>query len=166
MPRLRSFLRMLLDSGFSKSSQPANLILACTLTILPAGSAHHPYPSFSIVSRLAGRDIGTVVFPDAELKLFMVATPEVRAQRRMNEYLAKDPNNSAKHTVDSVKEEILKRDHEDSTRELAPLLKAPDAIELDTTSMTIPQVVEHVERLAKSRIEELAQKHAKDEKSS
>jgi cytidylate kinase len=82
-----------------------------------------------------GRDIGTVVFPDAELKIFVTATPEVRARRRLNELNAK----GVAASLDEILENIKNRDYQDMTREVSPLRKADDAIVLDNTEMTIPQ---------------------------
>lgn len=82
-----------------------------------------------------GRDIGTVVFPDAELKIFMTAPPEVRAKRRYVELLGK----GISITYDEVLNNINERDYIDSNRDLAPLLKADDAITLDNTDMTREQ---------------------------
>ena len=82
-----------------------------------------------------GRDIGTVVFPDAELKVFVTATAEVRAQRRYDELCAKGETPDYEEVLQNVKE----RDYLDSHREVSPLRKADDAIELDNSDMTIPQ---------------------------
>jgi len=82
-----------------------------------------------------GRDIGTVVFPDAELKLFVTARPEVRAQRRLDELIAKGETVS----FDEVLKNIEKRDFIDSTRKDGPLRKASDAIALDNSDMTIAE---------------------------
>ena len=82
-----------------------------------------------------GRDIGTVVFPDAELKLFVTARPEVRAQRRLEELIAKGESVS----FEEVLKNIEKRDFIDSTRKDGPLRKAPDAIVLDNSDMTIAE---------------------------
>jgi cytidylate kinase len=81
-----------------------------------------------------GRDIGTVVFPDAELKIFVTASPEVRAGRRVEELLAKGETASYEEVLDNVK----KRDHIDSTREESPLRQAADALVLDNSQMSIP----------------------------
>ncbi|UGU15631.1 (d)CMP kinase [Sinomicrobium kalidii] len=78
-----------------------------------------------------GRDIGTVVFPDAELKLFMTASPEIRASRRYKELLGK----GKKVTYEAVLKNVIDRDYIDSHRKDSPLIKAPDAIELDNTDM-------------------------------
>ena len=82
-----------------------------------------------------GRDIGTVVFPDAELKVFVTATAEVRAQRRYDELLSKGQPASFEEILENVKE----RDHIDSSREISPLRQADDAILLDNSNLTIPQ---------------------------
>ena len=79
-----------------------------------------------------GRDIGTVVFPDAELKIFVTASPEVRAMRRWNELKAKGEEVSFEEILKNVKS----RDYQDMTREISPLCKAADALELDNTYMT------------------------------
>lgn len=82
-----------------------------------------------------GRDIGTVVFPDAELKIFVTASPEVRAQRRVDELLGKGESISYEEVLANVK----KRDHIDSTRQESPLRQADDALVLDNSHMTIPE---------------------------
>lgn len=79
-----------------------------------------------------GRDIGTVVFPDADIKIYLTAKPEIRAQRRYDELKAKGMEAS----YDEIHENIMDRDHQDSTRDISPLRKAEDAIELDNSSMT------------------------------
>lgn len=79
-----------------------------------------------------GRDIGTVVFPDAELKLFVTASPEIRAQRRLDELLAKGETASYEEILENVKT----RDHIDSTREESPLRQAADALVLDNSTMS------------------------------
>jgi cytidylate kinase len=80
-----------------------------------------------------GRDIGTTVFPDAELKIFVTASAEVRAQRRYDELKAKGEQVSYEKILENVKE----RDRIDSGREISPLRKADDALELDNSNMTI-----------------------------
>ncbi|MGR9049906.1 (d)CMP kinase [Halobacillus faecis] len=92
-----------------------------------------------------GRDIGTHVLPDAEVKIFMIASVEERAERRHKENLEKGFPSDLKQ----LKEEIRKRDEIDSNREIAPLVKAEDAIEIDTTSMDIDQVVEKILNIVK-----------------
>ena len=96
---------------------------------------------------LEGRDIGTVVFPDADLKFFLTASVEERAKRRLSELEATGLDVPS---FEEVKRQIGDRDHSDSTRKVAPLKKASDSIEIDTTSMTLDEVVksmeEHVRR--------------------
>ncbi len=95
-----------------------------------------------------GRDIGTVVFPQAELKLFMTADMMVRAFRRQQEWLAQE----RLVDLDEVIENIKKRDHIDTTRAESPLRQAEDAIVIDTTHITIDEQVDEVVRLAFSKI--------------
>ena len=82
-----------------------------------------------------GRDIGTTVFPDAELKIFVTASAEIRARRRFDELQAKGEKGSYEEILENVKE----RDRIDTTRSVSPLRKADDAIELDNSLMTIPE---------------------------
>ena len=82
-----------------------------------------------------GRDIGTVVFPEAELKIFVTASPEVRATRRFDELISK----GEKATYEEILENIKSRDNLDMTRDVSPLRKADDAIEFDNTNLTIPE---------------------------
>lgn len=82
-----------------------------------------------------GRDIGTVVFPKAELKIFLTATPEIRAQRRMDELLAKGEKVIYKDVLANVKE----RDERDQNRKESPLLQAEDAVVIDNSELTIEQ---------------------------
>jgi len=87
-----------------------------------------------------GRDIGTNVLSDAEFKFFMTASPEERAKRRYIELNEKGENIS----FDQVLKDIKERDHNDTTRELNPLKKAEDALELDTTGMSIEEVINSI----------------------
>ncbi len=96
---------------------------------------------------LDGRDIGTVVFPDAELKLFMTADPEIRVRRRFNELKAKGIN----ITVDEVRTNVSARDYEDTHREESPLLKAPDAVVLDNSFLSEEQQLEFAVRLLENQ---------------
>ena len=82
-----------------------------------------------------GRDIGTVVFPDAELKIFVTASAEVRAQRRYDELKAK----GMPADFDDILKNVKERDYIDSHRETSPLRKADDALELDNSNMTIEE---------------------------
>lgn len=95
-----------------------------------------------------GRDIGTVVFPDAELKIFMTASAETRAKRRYKELLERGHNLS----YDDVLENVTTRDHIDSTRKDSPLLKAEDAIEIDNSNLTIEEQLDRILDLANHNI--------------
>jgi CMP/dCMP kinase len=97
-----------------------------------------------------GRDIGTVVFPDAELKLFLSADILVRAFRRQRELLERDEMVD----IDTIVENLEKRDKIDSTRKESPLMKAADAIGIDTTHITIDEQVDEVIREALSKMAE------------
>ena len=93
-----------------------------------------------------GRDIGTVVFPDAELKIFMNASAQTRALRRYNEI----KDNGEAITFDAILENVQKRDHLDSTRKDSPLLKAEDAIEIDNSDVTIEEQFQNILKLVNS----------------
>ena len=95
-----------------------------------------------------GRDIGTVVLPKASVKIFLTATPEVRAQRRCDELIAK----GQKAKYDTILKEIKQRDYQDTHREIAPLKLARDSIKVDTSEMDIDQVVEHIRAIVKEKI--------------
>ena len=88
-----------------------------------------------------GRDIGTVVLPDAELKVFLLADPEERARRRARQ-------TGREGELDRIREAISRRDRQDSEREVSPLKPAPDAIVLDTTTLELEEVVSRVLDLA------------------
>lgn len=90
-----------------------------------------------------GRDIGTVVFPDANLKIFMTAKPEIRAKRRFNEIIA----NGGEAEYQEVLKNVQERDYMDETRETAPLKKAPDAILLDNSYMTQEDQMQWIEKI-------------------
>ena len=119
--------------------------------------ARHPKVRQSLVRRqrdyasrgglvMEGRDIGTVVFPDADLKVFLDASEEERARRR-----AHDPAHASSKDakLEQVKSALAERDRQDSTRKASPLTMAPDAIRIDTTGMSIDEVVDRVLDLAK-----------------
>ena len=93
-----------------------------------------------------GRDIGTTVFPNAELKLFITADPVVRVERRFNEMVAKNPN----ITIEEVKDNLEMRDYIDSHREVSPLRKAEDAIVLDNSNLTREEQLAEALKLAKT----------------
>jgi len=94
---------------------------------------------------LDGRDIGTHVLPDAEIKIFLVADVAERAKRRYNELIQK----GADCDFEQIKRDIEQRDYNDSHRKISPLKKAEDAIEIDSTNMTIEQVVDTIISLIK-----------------
>lgn len=89
-----------------------------------------------------GRDIGTTVLPHADLKIFLVASARARAQRRLLDL--KQRGIKSRQTVDQIEQEIAARDYKDSHRRISPLKKAADALEIDTTKMTIEQVVARI----------------------
>lgn len=97
-----------------------------------------------------GRDIGTVVFPDAELKLFMTATAEQRAQRRYDELVERGDEVD----YEAVLKNVQSRDHIDSTREDSPLTMADDAIKIDNSNLNLEEQFELVYKLAKDKISE------------
>ncbi len=90
-----------------------------------------------------GRDIGTVVLPDANVKIFLTASSKVRAQRRFNELTAK----GIECDIDAIEKDIIERDRRDMTRETSPLKQADDAILLDSSDMTIEEVVDRMKKL-------------------
>ena len=95
-----------------------------------------------------GRDIGTNILPNAELKVYLTASVEVRAQRRYNEL----KEMGGKPQLDVIKKDIEQRDYQDMNREIAPLKQAEDAVLLDSSDMTIEEVVAEIIRLAKERM--------------
>lgn len=95
-----------------------------------------------------GRDIGTVVFPDAEVKLFMSARADVRAQRRYDELIEKNQLVS----YDRVLENVLQRDHIDTTREDSPLVKAEDAIEVDNSELTREEQFDEIMKIVQNKL--------------
>jgi cytidylate kinase len=95
-----------------------------------------------------GRDIGTVVFPDAELKVYLVADPAERARRRLREQGTHEPSDDE---VGAEAGRLLGRDEVDSTRAVAPLARAPDAVEVDTTGLEFAAQVAEIVRLARAR---------------
>ena len=99
-----------------------------------------------------GRDIGTTVLPDAPVKIFMVATAYERARRRYVENKAKG---IATASLADLQKEIELRDQKDSSRKVSPLVQAPDAVRLDTTDLTIDQVVDRISVIIKKTLNEL-----------
>lgn len=94
-----------------------------------------------------GRDMGSVVFPDAEIKVFLTASPEERAKRRYKQLKEKGFSGS----LSALSEEIAERDRRDASRAVAPLKPAPDAVQIDTTGVGIDQVVERVLTLVRAQ---------------
>ena len=95
-----------------------------------------------------GRDIGTVVLPKATVKIFLTASPEVRAKRRTDELIAK----GQKANFDKVLAEIKQRDYQDTHREIAPLKMARDSVKVDTSDMDIDQVVETIRQIVAKKV--------------
>ncbi|OGN63563.1 MAG: cytidylate kinase [Chlamydiae bacterium RIFCSPHIGHO2_12_FULL_49_9] len=98
-----------------------------------------------------GRDMGTVVFPDADLKIFLTAKPEVRAKRRYRELLSKFPDLGRSITFEQILHEIQARDENDTNRSISPLKQAHDAVLIDTSDLTIEQSIEKIVRLKPCR---------------
>ncbi|MCL2574360.1 MAG: (d)CMP kinase [Defluviitaleaceae bacterium] len=94
-----------------------------------------------------GRDIGTVVLPDAPVKIFLTASLEARVQRRLNELSAM----GLTHDVDSITQQMQKRDYDDTNRASAPLKCAPDSVMVDTSDMDIEQVIETILQIIKEK---------------
>lgn len=125
-----------------------------------AAVARHPAVRAALVRRqremgqdggivMEGRDIGTVVFPDADVKIFLTASPEERARRR-----ASDPAHAASQqaVLAEIATALAERDRSDSTRAVSPLLQASDALAIDTTSMPIESVVAHILTVVRTKL--------------
>jgi len=95
-----------------------------------------------------GRDIGTVVLPEADVKIFLTATPEVRAQRRTDELMAK----GQKADFNKILAEIKQRDHQDTHRDIAPLKMSRDSVKVDSSELTIDQVVETIRKVVAEKV--------------
>ncbi|MBQ5608470.1 MAG: (d)CMP kinase [Oscillospiraceae bacterium] len=95
-----------------------------------------------------GRDIGTVVLPKADVKIFLTASPEVRAKRRCDELIAK----GQKANLEQVLKEIQQRDYQDTHREIAPLKMARDSVKLDTSELDIEGVIAAIKQIIKEKI--------------
>jgi cytidylate kinase len=95
---------------------------------------------------MEGRDIGTVVLPAADLKVFLDAAPEVRARRRLQDQ--ESANNSG---AEAVLRDLIERDQRDQTRDVSPLVPAPDAVRIDTSNLTVAQVTDRIVDLARIR---------------
>ena len=94
-----------------------------------------------------GRDIGTVVLPKAQVKIFLTASAEVRAKRRYDELIAK----GQKAELPVILKEIIQRDHQDTTRPIAPLKQAKDAVLVDTSDMTIDEVIAAIRKIVEEK---------------
>lgn len=122
------------------------------------GSTDQNWPGFQWRARtvhgvvMDGRDIGTVILPDAELKVFIIADAKVRAQRRFDELAAKN-SLAPGETVESIAHDLHLRDEADRTRKVSPLKKADDAIELDTSNRTIDEQVAAIEEMIYKRLD-------------
>jgi cytidylate kinase len=101
---------------------------------------------------MEGRDIGTVVFPNADLKIFLEAAPEIRAERRRKEHEQNDEH----MTFEQVLEEVRERDKRDRERKVSPLVRAKDAVLVDNTAMDIEETARLIVMLARERESELA----------
>ena len=96
-----------------------------------------------------GRDIGTVVFPDADIKIFLISDVTVRAERRYRELAEKGLD----HSIEEVRDNIMDRDHQDSTRAISPLKKPDDALVLDNSNMTVDQQMEWFREVLRGKAE-------------
>jgi len=103
---------------------------------------------------MEGRDIGTKVFPDADVKIFLDAKPNVRAQRRVSQVSANDDPNRARQ----ITEQMALRDRRDSTRTESPLVPAPDAVIVDSSHLTIEEVIRRIEEIVDQRLKNASAK--------
>jgi cytidylate kinase len=97
--------------------------------------------SIGVNAVFEGRDMGTVVFPKAEIKIFLTGRPEVRAKRRFEELKARFPEDTKDLTIEKTLKEIQQRDYYDSTREISPLRQAEDAHVVDTSDLSVDEVI-------------------------
>lgn len=100
-----------------------------------------------------GRDIGTVVLPEAECKIFLTAAPEERARRRMEERKGRDEGG----TLEGIKRDIIRRDLEDTNRKTGPLVQAGDSVLIDTTSMSLREAIDETLRIVRSALKGAAE---------
>lgn len=124
-----------------------------------AVSAHPPVRAFLLETQrelarrqnvlMDGRDIGTVILPNAQVKIFLTASPEERARRRFEELKARGET----VTYEQVLEDVVQRDYNDTHREAAPLKAAPDAVTVDTTGLTFDESFEALLRVIRARVE-------------
>lgn len=125
--------------------------MASASSVYPAVRAHLLELQRSLAARndviMDGRDIGTCILPDANAKIFLTASPRVRAMRRYNELTEK----GLTCNLEEIEQDIIERDTRDMTREIAPLRAAADAVEVDSSAMTIDEVVEAIIGVARDR---------------
>ena len=137
----------------------SSLIRSPEVSMAASAISRHPSVRLKLVEKqreiagkmscvLDGRDIGTFVLPDADFKFFLTASPEVRAKRRYDEMIAR----GEQVDFEALKRDIAARDEQDSTRSLAPLKQADDAVLIDTSDMTIDCVVETIKRKMQEKI--------------
>lgn len=100
--------------------------------------------SIGVNAVFEGRDMGTVVFPNAEIKVFLTGRPEVRAKRRFDELRQRFPKDTANLTLDQTLADLNRRDEYDSKREISPLKQAKDAFVVDTSDLTIDEIVDQI----------------------
>jgi cytidylate kinase len=103
------------------------------------------------ISIVEGRDIGTVIYPKAQIKLFITASPEIRAKRRWEELIQTNPNT----IYQSVLENLKNRDSEDQNRKIAPLQKANDAVVIDTTDKTVQNMIDTAIKIIEKKIDNI-----------
>ncbi len=148
--------RVILDSNdvTDEIRTPQMAMLASTVSAIPVVRAS----LLELQKKLArnadsgaivdGRDMGTIVFPEAELKVFLTASDEIRARRRYNELRSRNINIS----FEQVLKETIQRDKQDSERAIAPLKKALDAVEIDTTELSIDEEKEKIADLIRDKL--------------
>lgn len=148
--------RVFLD-GEDVSSQiriPEVSVAASDVSVVPAVRHRLVDLQRAIASRnpvvMDGRDIGSHVLPDAACKIFLTASPEERARRRYEELVGKGIQGQS---LEQVLADMVYRDRQDSTRALAPLVQAPDAVRLDTTGLTVSESVERIRAIVRTRLD-------------
>lgn len=139
----------------------SNEIRTEEISLAASSVSRHPLVRKELVARqkemakakgfiMDGRDIGTVVLKDAEVKIFMVASAEARAQRRYDQDIQ---NGIPTEDIETIAEQIRQRDYQDTHRSASPLVKAEDAVEIDTSELTIDEVTEEIYQLARKFLE-------------
>lgn len=134
--------------------QPDISMAASAVGAIPAVRTHLVRLQQQIAKKISivmdGRDIGTVVLPDATVKIFLTASPEARAQRRVDQLA----QSGVTEPYEKVLAEIIQRDYQDTHREVTPLVQAEDAILVDTSDMTLEQSIQHILNICAQRIPE------------